>query len=304
MRKKINVQAEFVPVRWWQIIDFIRLYFETVRGRDPWADKVLARPWSPSSVLEYLYLVDNYFHMQVFFIQAAGQRVGMITLRNKPAFIYLDGLGLLPEFQHGTLGQQGVQFIRDLCLQTNHTIALGTTAVRNRHFHLLMGAWGGRVFGLSTTTLPLKKLCLPEAAAALTCRQVNRKEAEAAWLRWRLYEVKQTGGEAAAAVAPHLLEKLPSGQYAILLRNTEEIGFVFTCKDKEDICLGLFPAQDYWSNEQTLQLLAASLSCLMSPRPSRLTVTQTHANALTISETFDFERNKGNERHIIFFQRA
>jgi hypothetical protein len=165
-----------------------------------------------------------------------------------------------------------------------------------------MGALGGRVFGLSTTTLPIKKLCLPEAAAGLTCRRVDRKEAEAAWLRWRLYEVKQTGGEAAAAVAPRLLEKLPSGQYAILLRNTEEIGFVFTRKDREGICLGLFPARDFWTNEQTLQLLAASI--LMSPMPSRLTVTQTHANALTISDTFAFERNKGNERHLIFFQRA
>jgi hypothetical protein len=89
-----------------------------------------------------------------------------------------------------------------------------------------------------------------------------------------------------------------------LLRNAEEIGFVFTRKDKEGICLGLFPARDYWTNEQTLQLLAASILCLMSPVPSRLIVTQTHANALIVSETFDFERNKGNERHIIFFQRA
>lgn len=304
MRKKINVQAEFVPVRWWQIIDFIRLYFETVRGRDPYADQLLARPWSPSSLLVYGYLIDNYFHMQVFFIQVEGQRVGMITLRNTPAYIWLDGLGLLPEFQHGTLGSQAVQFMRELCLKTNHTLALGTTAVRNRHFHLLMGALGGRVFGLSTTTLPLKKFCLPEAPADLTCRRVNRKEAEAAWLRWRLYEVKQTGGESAAAVVPHLLEKLPSGQYAILMRKTEEIGFVFTRKDKEGICLGLFPARDYWSNEQTLDILAVSISGLASAMPSRLTITQTHANALTISETFGFERNKGNERHIIFFQRV
>jgi hypothetical protein len=99
------------------------------------------------------------------------------------------------------------------------------------------------------------------------------------------------------------LEKLPSGQYAILLRDTEEIGFVFTHKDKEGICLGLFPAKDYWANEQTLQLLTASIFGLASPMPSRLTVTQTHANALTLSETFCFERNKGNERHTIFFQR-
>lgn len=304
MRKKINIQAEFVPVRWWQIIDFIRLYFEIVRGRDPLADQVLARPWSPSSLLIYGYLVDNYFHMQVFFILAAGQRVGIITLRTAQAYIWLDGLGLLPEFQHGTLGWQAAQFVRETCMRTNHTIALGTTAVRNRHFHLLMGALGGRVFGLSTTTLPLKKLCLPEAAADITYRRVSRKEAEAAWLRWRLYEVKQIGGEAATVVAPHLLEKLPSGQYAVLLRNAEEIGFVFTRKDKEGICLGLFPARDYWTNEQTLQLLAASILCLMSPVPSRLIVTQTHANALIVSETFDFERNKGNERHIIFFQRA
>ncbi len=304
MRKKIDVQAEFVPVRWWQIIDFIRLYFEIVRGRDPLADQVLARPWSPSSILIYGYLTDNFFHMQVFFILAAGRRVGIITLRNTPSYIWLDALGLLPEFQHGTLGAQGVQFIRELCLKTDHTIALGTTAVRNRHFHLLMGALGGRVFGLSTTTLPLGKLCLPEAAASLTCRCVDRKEAEAAWLRWRLYEVTQKSGEAAAAVVPHLLEKLPSGQYAVLLKNTEEIGFAFTCKDKEGVCLGLFPARDYWTNEQTLQLLAASISCLAWPRPSRLTVTQTHANALSSSEAFEFERNKGNERHIIFFQRA
>lgn len=192
----------------------------------------------------------------------------------------------------------------ELCLQTNHTIALGKTAVRNRHFHLLMGALGGRVFGLSTTTLPLRKLYPPAVPDALTCRRIDRKEAEAAWSRWRLYEVKQTGGEAAAAVAPHLLEKLPSGQYAILLRNTEEIGFVFTHKDKEGTCLGLFPARDYWSSEQTVELLAASIPSLMPSMPSRLTVTQTHANTLTISETFDFERDKGNERHLIFFQRA
>lgn len=304
MSKKLDMPAEFVPVRWWQLIDFIRLYFKTVQGRDPWADRVLAQPLSPASILEYLYLVDNYFHMQVFFIRAADQRVGMITLRNRSAFIYLDGLGLLPEFQHGTLGRQAVQFILKLCLQTGHTIALGTTAVRNRPFHMLMGALGGRVFGLSTTTLMLKMLRPPVVSTNMTCRRLPRIEAEAAWRRWRLYEVEQTGGAAAAAVAPHLLEKLPSGQYAILLENSDEIGFVFMRKEKDGLHLGLFPSRAYWASEPTARLVAALTSCLVSDMPAHLTMTQTHANALTTSETLSFERKKNDERHIIFFQRV
>ena len=62
------MRVEFVPVRWWQAATFICLNFEIVRGRDPMADRILTRPWTPSSLLEYAYQLDTFFRSNTHFV--------------------------------------------------------------------------------------------------------------------------------------------------------------------------------------------------------------------------------------------
>jgi hypothetical protein len=94
-----DLKVNFVPTRWWEALNFLRLNFEMVRGCDPLADSILAQPWSPSNLLECGYMLDNFFHTDNYFIVADNQQAGLVSLGYRPEFIFIYSLGLLPDFR-------------------------------------------------------------------------------------------------------------------------------------------------------------------------------------------------------------
>lgn len=71
-----ELKVDFVPARRWEAASCIRLILETVRDRDPWANRILARPWSLFSLVRYAYLLDNFIHSDTFFVVVSGERAG------------------------------------------------------------------------------------------------------------------------------------------------------------------------------------------------------------------------------------
>jgi hypothetical protein len=300
---KVKAKAEFVPARWWQALDFIRISLETMRGvGDPWVDSILARPCSPSSWLEYGYMLDNFWHSDAFFVVVRGQRAGTISLRYKPEYIYLETVGLLPKFWRGNIGQQVASFITNHCLRTRYQWMVASAADRNRAIRILYRVLGGRRLGLSTTTLAL--ITSPALAnAEIELEELDKPTAQQAWQRWRLYEVERVAGHEAVEIAFHLVGKLSRGKYLALYRDGTEIGFAIAYRRKGEADIEIFPSQEFWSNEPSAGLVAAIASHLKA-NVRRMTLTQMHANTLVASESFDFERHQEKERHLVVFKRA
>lgn len=294
-------RVDFAPARWWEAFDFLRMSLEMVRGSDPWADRILARPSSLSSMLEYLYMLDNFFHSDVFFIVVSGERAGVISLRRRPGFVYIEDLGLLPEFQRAGIGQRAAKFIEDHCKEVQWGVA--AMAVKNRPVHMLCAAFGGRLLGLSTATLTLRKVgATISSASELAAKRLRRSDASRAWKRWRLYEVEQVAGHDAVHIADCLLEALPWGKYLALYQDGQEIGFAVARQHKGALGVSLFTAKEFWSSLPTADLVTV-IARDSGSAISHLTVTQTHANALVTSESFDFERPREQERHLVVFKR-
>jgi len=297
-----DLKADFTPARWWQAVDFIRLHFEMVRGRDPWADRVLAQPWALSSLFEYVCMVDNFFRFSNFFILVSGEQAGVISVASRPEFIYIYGLGLLPKYQRGGIGGQAAEFLEGY--RARKRVRWGVTAmvIGNKPVHMLVGACGGRLLGLSTATLAITAACPAPPFTELVVVSLNKTEANSAWKRWRLYEVEQVAGNDAVELAALLLGRLPRGKYLGLYQNGQEIGFALAHGQTGELGLDLFPVKAFWSSAPTADLVAA-LARHLGANIRRLTLTQTHATALAASESFGFEWNREQERHLVFFQR-
>jgi hypothetical protein len=300
---KIETTAEFVPARWWEAIGFIRLMLEMMRGvGDPWADQILARPLALSSLLEYGYMLDNFLRrFDNFFIMVSGERAGLLSINHQQDFVYINALGLLPRFLKGGIGTQAAEFMDEY--RARHKCAWGVAAlaVSNKPVHMLCAAFDSYLLGLSTATLILAS-SPTSPLAQIETREVEKAQASAAWRRWRLYEVEQVAGRDALDVATHLLEALPKGKYLALYQDGEEVGFAVACQHKGEPRLDLFPSKAFWSSAPTADLVAA-LARYLGTNIRHLTVTQTHANNLTASESFDFERRKNEERHFVVFKR-
>jgi len=294
-------QVEFVPARWWEAIRCIRLALETVRGRDPWADQVLARPWSWSSLLRYGYLLDNFFHSSTFVIRVSGERAGIVSMRLRPKFIYIDIVGLLPQFQRGHTGKRIAEFIYDYGIRHHYQWGVAAMALTNQPVHMLSTSFGGRLLGLSTTRL-IRTASPPPLSltSEFEVRPLTRSTAQAAWRRWRLDEVEHVAGHQVIEIATDLLGALPHGKYLALFYQGQEIGFALARQRKGELRVDLYPSTQFWSEASTASLVAAVARYLGSTIHS-LTLTQTHANTLSAPESFGFERRRKEERHLVFF---
>jgi hypothetical protein len=298
-----DLKVDFTPARWWQAVDFIRLHFEMVRGRDPWADRVLAQPWALSSLFEYVCMVDNFFRLNNFFILVSGEQAGVISVASRPEFIYIYGLGLLPQYQRSSIGRQAAQFLESYRARKKVHWGVAAMVIGNKPVHMLVGACGGRLLGLSTATLAATAACPATSSIELAVVPLNKTEASRAWKRWRLYEVEQVAGNDAVELAALLLERLPRGKYLALYQHGQEIGFALAHGRIDELSLDLFPAKAFWSSAPTADLVAA-LACYLGANIRRLTLTQTHATTLATSESFSFEWNREQERHLVFFKRT
>ena len=147
--------ATIVPARWWEAGHYVAVSLAMARGRDPWADHILNNPWAPASLLEYAYMLDNFVRYDNFLVKMSGKRAGILSLRSRPNYIYIYSLGLMLEYQHSGLGQMLGEFVWDYLGRKGNRLALASVAVVNRPVHVLIRAWGGRLLGLSTTTLTL-----------------------------------------------------------------------------------------------------------------------------------------------------
>ena len=296
------LHVDFVPARWWEAIGFIRLTFETTRSRDPWVARILARPWSLSSLLEYGYLLDNFFHSSSFFALVSGERAGVVAMHSRPKFVYMEIIGFLPRFQHGRTGIQAAEFINEYTKRHGCKWGVAAMAVKNRPVHMLSNAFHGRLMGLSTTEFTLTATdSRPSVPSELEVKRMNRSAANDAWKRWRLYEVDQVAGHDIIEVASELLEKMPRGEYLALYHEGQEIGFALARRRGSEMSVDLYPSMQFWSTPSTAKLVVA-ITCHLGSAVRYLKVTQTHANRLTApDESFIFERHREEERHLVFY---
>jgi ribosomal protein S18 acetylase RimI-like enzyme len=297
--------GQIVPARWWEVGPFIRINLEMTRGRDPWGDRLLARPWAPAHMLEYLYMLDAFARFDNFLVKVAGQRAGVLALHRRPRFIYVYSLGLLPEFQRGKLGSQLGEFVRDYSRRHDLDVAVASVSVVNRPVHVLVRAFGGRLLGLSTTSLAvLEAASPPEPMPGLRAQPLQRGQVLAAWSRWRLHEVEQVAGPEAMEVAGWVLDKPPRARYLACFTGEEEVGLAYLRRARGGVEIGLFPTHELWGESGTLGLLAALARHVQAP-VRRLTLTQTHADMLCAAwpGTQRFERQRDQERHLVFIRR-
>jgi hypothetical protein len=272
------------------------------RGRDPYADRFLAQPWSPAGLLERLYLLDTFFHSSAYFIEAAGRRVGVVWLIDRPGYIYIYSVGMLASHQRGTLGLKAAQFIVAYARERNQAWGAGTVAAQNRPVRMLLAAFKGRPLGLSTASLALLGGAGAAPGPPFGVRPLAGAAARAAWRRWRLYEVEQVAGRDALHIGAHLLENLYRGKYVAISTGDQEIGFAFVRRVAGVIEAGLFTSTAYWSDIQTARIVDAVESSL-GVRAGRLMLTRSHANQLAGNGVLKFERKRDEERYYIVFKR-
>jgi hypothetical protein len=296
------LKASFVRARWWQFSDFISLSVEIARGRDPYADQFLAHPWSPSGLLERIYLLDTFFRSSAYFIEIAGRFVGVVWLIDRPGYIYIYSAGTLPAFQRSALGLQIAHFIIEYSRRRGDVWGVGRIAARNRPVQMLMAAFKGRPLGLSTTTLTLLGDPGPFTGLPFEVRPLTAAAARRAWRRWRLEEVEQAAGRDAVHIGSHLLENLPRGKYVAVLLEGQEIGVAFVRQTAGLAGAGLFSSAACWSDSETARIVDA-LESSLGVRLRRLTLARSHANRLAGSGALRFERHRDEERYYVVFRR-
>jgi GNAT superfamily N-acetyltransferase len=293
--------VEFVPVRWWQAGDFIRLNLEVVQGRDPMADHILSRPWALSSLLEYAYMLIRFLRSNAHFIAISGERGGLVwTVRRWDVFFIIT-IGMLPRFQQRGIGLQTMAFVEEHARRQKCQALAAAVAPSNEPVHRLIAASGSHLLGLATTTLTFSDVNFPATPSRIEIKKIARAEAVQSWKRWRLYEVERVAGQVGVDVAAVLLKlvSLPRGSYLALYQDGQEIGFAFAHRREDEPTLGLFPSAKFWSGPQTAELVAL-LGSHLGSSARRLTLTQTHADVFAASAPFDFERHREPERHFAF----
>ena len=295
-------KSRIVPARWWEAGSFIAINFAMARGRDPWVDHILARPWSLNSLLEYLYTLDAFVRHDNFIVKVAGRRAGVVSLRRHASFIYVYSLGLLPEFQRGGLGQPLGQFVKDFTQNQGYSVAVASVAVDNRPAHVLIRSFGGRLLGLATTTLSIPADGWPaEPDRPVELKSLTARDVPAAWRRWRLHEVEQVAGHEAVEIADMVLDRPPRARFVACEVDGQEVALAYTRRKAGSIEAGLFPAHEHWGERATLCLLAALVRRAGGPI-SRLTMSLTHADALgaTWPTSLHFGRQREQERHLVY----
>lgn len=297
-----QTNASFVAARWWQAADFISLSVEIARGRDPYADQFLAHPRSLASMVERGYLINTFFHSSAYFIEVAGRRAGVVWLVDRPGYVYIYSIGLLPEFQRSLLGMRAAQFVFEYGQRRNQRWGAGCIAAQNRPVRMLMAAFKGRRLGLSTTSLPLLRETGSARPLRFEMKPLGRASAKASWTRWRLHEVEHVAGRDALHIARHLLENLPRGKYVAVCHERQEIGFAFVRRNAGEPEIGLFTSPAHWSDEDTACIVdAIEASIGMTAR--RLTLTRSHADTLTGTGLLKFDRRRDEERYFVVFRR-
>jgi GNAT superfamily N-acetyltransferase len=293
--------VSFVPVRWWQAMAFLRMNFELVRGIDPLADRILSRPWAPSSVLEYAYMLGTFLRSTAHFIVISNARAGIAWADCRAGLAFILNVGMLPQFQKQGVGMETIAFIEAYAKRRACDALVAVVAAGNKPVQWLARASGGRLLGLATTTLTLSAVNLPTPPISqVESKPIERSEAIAAWKRWRLHEVERVSGADGVGVASrllttHFVQSLPRCKYYALYQDQEEIGFASVHQDKDSVKIRLFPDSRFWPGPETAKLVAALSSNLGLPI-HHLTLTQTHADALADTASLNFERHREWER--------
>jgi ribosomal protein S18 acetylase RimI-like enzyme len=295
------MKAEFVRTRPWQARPFVWLLLEMVRGRDPWADRILARPWSTASLLEFAYLLDAFVRFDNYFIMVDGSRAGVVSISPRRTFSYIHGVGLLPQYQRLGLGPKLVEFVEAYVRRNPTRIAVGSTATSNRPVNALLRTLGGRPLGLSTTTLSLGGA--PDVAVSagrLTVHPLARAEAARAWRRWRLHEVEQAAGVDAVPIAAELLESPPRGLMLACCTDGAEIGVAHVQRRAGGWEASVYPGREFWEADCTQELVNA-IAHQVHVQLEGLTVTRSHARVLDRCPIgLRYERHKDQERRLVF----
>jgi GNAT superfamily N-acetyltransferase len=300
------MNINFEPMRWWQAPYFLSLNFQVVQTRDPLADRILANPWSLSSLLAYLQIFGGFFFTDNFHIVVDGERAGLLSAHTRPEFVFGLCLGLLPKFQHQGIGTQAMHFFEEHVQRQERTAWVGTSATSNKAILQLLEKFGGRSLGLCTATLVLKSPdSAPQHSAATNLIELSKAQARHTWRQWKLYEVEQIAGPGALPIATALLkwQRPPPGTCLALHQDGQEIGILCACPQKSSSKLNvdLLTCSTFWSNAPTIDLITTIIhhfGCAIH----QLNLTQTHANQLTPSASFDFERIHEQERCLIFKQ--
>lgn len=297
-----RVQVNFVPVRWWQAMDFLRLNFTVVEETDPWARRILSRPWALSSISAYLHMFRIFPLSAAYFIVASGTRAGVLWILRRREHIFFLSLGLLRGFQKYGIGTQAADFVEEIARREKREALVAAFAPSNRAVRWLMMSRGGKRLGLSTTRLTLSPAFAPAVPRRLfRIVQIGRAEALEARKHWRLHEVEHVAGRAGLSVADDFMEPLPwRSRYFALYEDDREIGFALARRPKRgELEIALFPDKTFWSGLETADLLAA-LASHIGTAVNRLVVTTTHADTLAASAPFKYERHLDRERHIWF----
>lgn len=298
----LQPQADFLPVRWWQVTDFMRLNFAVVKDVDPWAGRILSRPWAPSSISTYLHMLHVFPFSAAYFIAVSGVRVGVVWMLRRRAHIFILSIGLLRGFQKQDVTNQAADFIEEYGRREQCEALVAAVAPTNRAVRWLMMARGGKQLGLSTTRLMLSPPFAPSSPQhPVRIVRIGRAEALEARKRWRLHEVEHVAGHIGLSVAGDFLEPLPwRSQHFVLYDGSREIGYASGRRyGGMGLEVALFPAKAFWGGPETADLLAA-LASHLGAAVRCLVVTTTHANVLAMSAPFQYERLVDRERHIWF----
>lgn len=296
---------KFVPARWWQMISFLRLNFKVVQGHDPLADRILARPWSPFSVMTFGFMMDSFFRSSPYFLYIEEKRVGLLWLRTRSRFVYGLSLGFLPNFQKKGLGSQAMNFIEEYTRRQAQNTIVASIAAENEPPQRLVRAFGYRSLGLDTVNLTLTTDHLDTPTAKVEVEQLSRQAAKDRWRWWRLYEVERVAGREAVEPASSLLDEPPKGEYLALYQASphyEEIGIAATRPSSNGgLAVSLFTAPTFWTGSHIGELLNIISRRLEAPI-HQLTLSRKHLSALGESAPFGFEHDTRQERYLMFKQ--
>jgi hypothetical protein len=299
-------------MRWWQTIDFIRTDFQTMKGRDPWADQVLARPWAPSNLVSLLYEVASVQSSSPYFIVVSGERIGTLWLIARDNFLYIYSLGLLPEFRNAYSGLQAgrllinaVNHIESICRRNDTELTVSRLAVRNEPVQRMVQIFGAKPLGVATTTL---KLFSPPNAPLreLQVKRLERSAAEKRWERWNRHAARHTAGDDGERAVALMLDKLPwihslpKGKPMGLYQNDEEIGLAVAHQRASELDVVLLTSTAFWTGPQTANIVA-TLNAHLDGSVGHLTLTLNHADELGKSAALTFERDRDKERHFVYW---
>jgi hypothetical protein len=300
-------QTDFVPARWWQVIDFIRLNLAVVKGHDPYADRILSRPWSLFSLMEYFYMLVTFPVSDAHFVLVGGERAGVVWTMDKPGIGYILSIGLLPKFRLYGIGLQIAYFLEGYAEHKQAKAAVARIAACNKPVQHMAKAFNGQSLGLATTEMTLSTLPLPAPPLGFGIRRINKSRAAKAWRHWKLHAVEQVSGSIGVQVATDFLnafgwmDPMPRGKYLDLHQDDREIGLAVARRRGGKMEISLLTSVDLWSGPQTATLLSSISSILKLP-VRYLKVTRQHADLFDDFTPFEFERPQEQERHFVFWQ--